>query len=118
MGMIMQDVTELKSIVKNAAGLEGLPVHFVSIKDDPDLYGDATESNYLPIIIGNPPINMFLEITLTDNGTVEYHYEIIFDGGIIDDYDSSFDDADAEQEIWGVVRGLKNHINTGGVMLF
>lgn len=71
MGMIMQDVTELKSIVKNAAGLEGLLVRFVSIKDDPDLYGDATESNYLPIIIGNPPINMFLEITLTDNGTVE-----------------------------------------------
>ena len=114
----MQNVTELKSIIKNATSSEGLPVRFVSIKDDPDLYGDATESNYLPVVIGNPPINMFFEITLTDNGTVEYHYEIIFDGGIIDEYDSSFDDADAEQEIRGVVRELKNHINTSGIMLF
>lgn len=114
----MQNVTELKSIIKNTAGLEGFPVRFVSIKDDPDLYGDATESNYLPVVIGNPPINMFLEINTTDDEAVEYHYEIIFDGGIIDEYDSSFDDADAEQEIRGVVRELKNHINTSGIMLF
>lgn len=114
----MQNVTELKSIIKNATSSEGLPVRFVLIKDDPDLYGDATESNYLPVVIGNPPINMFLEINTTDDEAVEYHYEIIFDGGIIDEYDSSFDDADAEQEIRGVVRELKNHINTSGIMLF
>ena len=108
----MQNVTELKSIIKNATSSEGLPVRFVSIKDDPDLYGDATESNYLSVVIGNPPINMFLEINTTDDEAVEYHYEIILDGGI------SFDDADAEQEIRGVVRELKNHINTSGIMLF
>ena len=33
----MQNVTELKSIIKNATSSEGLPVRFVSIKDDPDL---------------------------------------------------------------------------------
>lgn len=114
----MQNVTELKSIIKNATSSEGLPVRFVSIKDDPDLYGDATESNYLAVVIGDPPINMFLEINTTDDEAVEYHYEIILDGGIIDEYDSSFDDADAEQEIRGVVRELKNHINTSGIMLF
>ena len=114
----MQNVTELKSIIKNATSSEGLPVRFVSIKDDPDLYGDATESNYLSVVIGNPPINMFLEINTTDDEAVEYNYEIIFDGGIIDEYDSSFDDADAEQEIRGVVLELKNHINTSGIMLF
>ena len=114
----MQNVTELKSIIKNATSSEGLPVRFVSIKDDPDLYGDATESNYLSVVIGNPPINMFLEINTTDDEAVEYHYEIIFDGGIIDEYDSSFDDADAEQEICVIIRELKNHINTSGIMLF
>lgn len=110
----MQNVTELKSIIKNATSSEGLPVRFVSIKDDPDLYGDATESNYLPVVIGNPPINMFLEINTTDDGAVEYHYEVIFNGDIVGEDNSSFDDADAEQEIRSVVRELKNHINTGG----
>ncbi len=69
--------------------------------------------NYLPVVIGNPPINMFLEINTTDDGVVEYHYEVIFNGDIVGEDNSSFDDADAEQEIRSVVRELKNHINTG-----
>lgn len=114
----MQDITKFKPIIKNAAESEGLPVRFVSIKDDPDIYGDATEDNYLPVVIGNVPINMFLEINATDNEAADYHYEIIFNGDIIDEADSILNDGNADQEIRGIVRKLKNHINTGGFMLF
>ena len=106
----MQNIAELKSVIQNAADEEGFPVSFIPIKNDPDLYGDESEDVYLPLFISEPPVSMFLEIFKSTNESVDYHYEIVSDGNIIDEFYSEFNVGDAEPKICEIVHDLKDYM--------
>ncbi len=53
---------------------------------------------------------MFLEISKSINESIHYHYEIVSDGNIIDEFYSEFNVGDAEPKICEIVHDLKDHM--------
>lgn len=61
-------------------------VTFISKHDDPDLYGEADETTYLPMYItASDGTIMFVEIEIgdnDDNNIVDQHWEVLDNGDI------------------------------------
>lgn len=58
-------------------------VTFISKHDDPDLYGEADETSYLPMYItASDGTVMFVEVEISNNGSVDQHWEVLDNGDI------------------------------------
>ena len=58
-------------------------VTFISKHDDPDLYGEADETSYLPMYItASDGTVMFVEVEIGNNGSVDQHWEVLDNGDI------------------------------------
>lgn len=61
-------------------------VTFISKRDDPDLYGEADETTYLPMYItASDGTIMFVEVEIGNNGndgSVDQHWEVLDNGDI------------------------------------
>ena len=58
-------------------------VTFISKHDDPDLYGEADETTYLPIYItASDDTVMFVEVEIGSDGSVDQHWEVLDNGDI------------------------------------
>lgn len=58
-------------------------VTFISKHDDPDLYGEADETTYLPMYItASDGTVMFVEVEIGNNGSVDQHWEVLDNGDI------------------------------------
>lgn len=58
-------------------------VTFISKRDDPDLYGEANETTYLPMYItASDGTIMFVEVEIGNNGSVDQHWEVLDNGDI------------------------------------
>lgn len=58
-------------------------VTFISKHDDPDLYGEADETTYLPMYIAaSDGTIMFVEIEIGSDGSIDQHWEVLDNGDI------------------------------------
>lgn len=58
-------------------------VTFISKHDDPDLYGEADETTYLPMYItASDGTVMFVEVKIGSDGSVDQHWEVLDNGDI------------------------------------
>lgn len=85
----MTTIDELKNIYSDYAEKYDAKMEIVTIDEDPDLYGDATEQDYLPFYITSKSgMVMFIETHVNNgNGDIEYHWEYLEDGDIADEGD-------------------------------
>ena len=71
-------------------------VTFISKHDDPDLYGEADETTYLPMhITASDGTVMFVEIEISDNddnNIVDQHWEVLDNGDIAYEGGNATDD--------------------------
>ena len=68
-------------------------VTFISKHDDPDLYGEADETSYLPMYItASDGTVMFVEVEIGDNNTVDQHWEVLDNGDIAYEGSNATDD--------------------------
>lgn len=58
-------------------------VTFISKHDDPDLYGEADETTYLPMYIAaSDDTIMFVEVEIGSDGSIDQHWEVLDNGDI------------------------------------
>lgn len=68
-------------------------VTFISKHDDPDLYGEADETTYLPMYItASDGTIMFVEVEIGSDGSVDQHWEVLDNGDIAYEGDNATGD--------------------------
>lgn len=84
-------------------------VTFISKHDDPDLYGEADETSYLPMYItASDGTVMFVEVEIGSDGSVDQHWEVLDHGDIA--YEGGNATSDGEDIETAVIEALSKII--------
>lgn len=76
-------IDDLKHMYIALTAKHGATVTFIGKHDDPDLYGEADETTYLPMYItASDGTVMFVEVEIGSDGSVGQHWEVLDNGDI------------------------------------
>ena len=108
-------IRDIEHLYIAQAAKHGASVKVIDKHDDPDLYGEANETTYLPMYItASDGTIMFVEVEIGNNGnndTVDQHWEVLDNGDIA--YEGSnvtSDDKDIEIAVIEVLSKIISNI--------